>query len=402
MSNHILAFVYTPEVEGLSYPPDCPFKTQRAGLTRRRLELFGLLGNKQCMEITPKKASPTDMMQFHSARYLEELQSAARGELTLAGLEMGLGGPDTPVFKSMFDYSAWATGASLTAADLLLNGEADIAFNLLGGFHHAMPEKAAGFCYVNDVVLACMKLARAGKRVACVDLDAHHGDGTQAAFFSRNDVLTISLHESGKTLFPWGGFENEIGVGPGVGYNVNIPLPAGTYDEAFLMAFDSIVMPLLGAYNPDCIVLEIGMDTLAGDPLTHLCLTNNAYVDVTRRISRFNKPLLVLGGGGYNVENTVRGWAVVWRTFAGEDEEHDVSAGFGGVMLASTEWAGGLRDPAKAVTPEQRQAVMPELLTSLRMVSRLVFPYHSLPPIDTDKSIPGSQNTFIKTITIKT
>ena len=154
----------------------------------------------------------------------------------------------------------------MTAADLLLAGEADIVFNLLGGFHHARPEKAAGFCYINDVVLACLRLAEAGKRVACLDVDAHHGDGTQEAFYRRNDVLTISLHESGKTLFPWGGFESEMGEGPGLGYNVNVPLPAGTYDEAFLVAFDQIVVPLLQAYHPDILVLELGMDTLAGDP----------------------------------------------------------------------------------------------------------------------------------------
>ena len=123
-------------------------------------------------------------------------------------------------------------------------------FNLLGGFHHAMAERAGGFCYLNDVVLACMRLADAGKRVLYLDVDAHHGDGVQAAFYNRKDVMTISMHESGKTLFPWGGFENEIGEGAGSGYNVNVPLPAETYDEAFLWAFDRVVVPLVEAYFP--------------------------------------------------------------------------------------------------------------------------------------------------------
>jgi acetoin utilization protein AcuC len=363
----------------LGYPPDCPFKTQRAGLTRQRLLSFGLLGGEGRAEVPARKASLAELEEFHTARYLEELQRAAGGDLTVAGLHMGLGGPDTPVFKDVFEYGAWACGGALTAADLLLAGEADVAFNLLGGFHHAMPEKAAGFCYLNDVVLACMRLAEADKRIACVDVDAHHGDGTQAAFYRRNDVLTLSLHESGTTLFPWGGFENEIGEGQGLGCNVNVPLPAGTYDEAFLMAFDRIAVPVLEAFEPDVIVLELGMDTLAGDPLTHLCLTNSALVDALGQLLRFNKPILVAGGGGYHVENTVRGWALAWRTCCGE-EEHDFSAGMGGVMLASSEWAGGLRDRALAVTTEQRQAVEPELRATIDRVRHNVFRHQGLAP----------------------
>ncbi|MEK7677287.1 MAG: acetoin utilization protein AcuC [Verrucomicrobiota bacterium] len=373
MNDRKLAFLYAPEIEALSYPPDCPFKTQRAGLARQRLISLGLLGAEGRFEIAPRKASRTELERFHTARYLEELQRAAHGDLTVDGLQSGLGGPDTPVFKDMFEYGAWAGGAALTAADLLLAGQADIVFNLLGGFHHARPEEAAGFCYINDVVLACLRMAEAGKRVACLDVDAHHGDGTQEAFYRRDDVLTISLHESGKTLFPWGGFESEMGEGPGLGYNVNVPLPAGTYDEAFLMAFDRIVVPLLQAYRPDVLVLELGMDTLAGDPLTHLRLTNNAHVEVIQRLQRCACPVLVAGGGGYHVENTVRGWALAWRTFCGEGEEDDFSLGLGGVMLASTEWAGGLRDRALAITAEQRQAVEPELRATIETVINTVF-----------------------------
>jgi acetoin utilization protein AcuC len=380
MTERKLAFVYSPETEGLSYPPDCPFKTQRAGLTRRQLASFGLLGTPGREEVPARPATFDELQQFHTARYLKELQRTAGGDLTVEGLHMGFGGPDTPVFKDMFDYGAWAAGAALTASDLLLAGKADIAFHLLGGFHHAWPEKAGGFCYLNDVALACMRLADAGKRVVYLDVDAHHGDGVQEAFYRRSDVLTISLHESGKTLFPWGGFEHEMGEGPGLGYNVNLSLPAGTYDEAFLMAIDDGVMPLLGAFRPEVIVIELGMDTLAGDPLTHLCLTNNATVDVLNRLLRLNTPLLVAGGGGYNVDNTVRAWALAWRTCAGEDDEHDFSLGLGGVMLASTEWAGGLRDRALAVTAEQRQTVEAELRASIQIVTRDIFRHHGLSP----------------------
>jgi acetoin utilization protein AcuC len=303
MSNRKLAFLYTPEVKSLSYPHDCPFKTQRATLTRQWLLSFGLLGTENQFEVALGRASRADLEKFHTPRYLDELERAASGDLSVEGFQMGLGGPDTPVFKDMFAYSAWACGAALKGADLLLSGKADIAFNLLGGFHHAMAEKAAGFCYLNDVVLACMRLAGAGKRVLCLDVDAHHGDGTQAAFYQRKDVMTISLHESGNTLFPWGGFEDEIGEGEGRGYNVNVSLPAETYDDAFLAAFDRVVVPLSEAFAPDVLVLELGMDILAGDPLTHLRMTNNVVVEVVERLLRLNCPVLVAGGGG-----------ITWRT----------------------------------------------------------------------------------------
>jgi len=378
MNGRNLAFLYSPEAEALSYPPDCPFKTQRAGLARLRLKSLGLLGDENRFEFEPRRASLAELKPLHTAHYLEEMRRAADGDLTVDGLRMGFGGPDTPVFKGMFECGAWACGAGLAGAELLLHGRADIAFNLLGGFHHAFPDRAAGFCYLNDVALACMKLADAGKRVLYLDVDAHHGDGVQAAFYNRKDVMTISLHESGKTLFPWAGFENETGEGAGHGYNVNVPLPAETYDEAFLNAFDSVAMPLANAFAPDVLVLELGLDILAGDPLTHLRMTNNVVVEIVERVLKLDCPMLVAGGGGYHVENTVRGWALAWRTFCGENDDCDFALGMGGVMLASTEWAGGLRDRVLPVSAEQRASVEPELRTTIETVISNVFPLHGL------------------------
>lgn len=378
MNGRRQVFIHAPETDGMSYPPDCPFKTQRAILTRQRLLSLGLLGGPDEPELEPRQASPEELEWFHTPQYLDELQRASRGDLTVTGLHMGLGGEDTPVFPHMFEYPRLACGASLTAAELLLAGEAHVAFNLLGGFHHAMADRAAGFCYLNDVVIACERLARAGKRVAYLDVDAHHGDGVQQAFYRRRDVLTISMHESGKTLFPWGGFEHEIGEGPGLGWNVNVPLPPGTFDEAFLGAFRRVVLPILCAVRPEVLVLELGLDTLAGDPLTHLNLTNNVHVEIIRDLLPMGMPTLVVGGGGYHVDNTVRGWALAWQTFAGEAQEHDLSLGFGGVMLGSSEWAGGLRDHELPVRPDQRHAVESELGPTLDRVSGLLFPLHGL------------------------
>lgn len=379
MNDRRLAFLYAPAIENLPYPEDCPFKTERPTLTRKRLISFGLLGLPGRQEVLTRQATFDEVGRLHSARYLAELRRAAAGDLTVDGLHMGLGAPDTPVFPALLDYALYACGAGLDAADLLLSGQADIAFNLLGGFHHAMPEKAAGFCFLNDVALACLRLADAGKRVVYLDVDAHHGDGTQVMFYDRSDVFTISLHESGKTLFPWGGFEDEIGTGAGAGFNANLSLPAGCYDEAFLSAFNRAALPLVRAYAPDVVVVELGMDTLAGDPLTHLHMTNNIVVDVIESLMELRRPLLIAGGGGYHVENTVRGWALAWRTACGEGDEDIYSLGLGGVMLGNTDWAGGLRDRELRVTDERRAAVLPALETSIATLQQTLFPRHGLP-----------------------
>jgi acetoin utilization protein AcuC len=349
-------------------------------MTRDRLLSFGLLGGAHSKEVAARKASGADLLQIHTKAYLDQLERAAAGDLTVDGLHMGLGQEDTPVFPALFEYGSWACGAGLTAAEELIEGRADIAFNLLGGFHHAHPAKAGGFCYLNDVALACHHLARSGRRVACVDIDAHHGDGTQSIFYERRDVLTLSLHESGKNLFPWGGFEDEIGRAKGLGYNANLSLPADTYDDAFVSAIDRVAMPLLRANDPDVIVLELGMDILAGDPLTHLHMTNNVVVDVLQRFLALDKPMLIVGGGGYHVENTVRGWALAWRTCSGEDDADDCSFGLGGVMLGSSEWAGGLRDRVLPVVEEQRARVEPRLDESVQGLMTHLSPHHDLRP----------------------
>lgn len=370
-------FLHSDEIEGLSYPPDCPFNTKRAPRTLDLLSALSLLNGSDRGVLPPRRASRQELEAFHRPQYLDELERASSGELTVEGLHMGLGTPDTPVFPDLLTYGQWACGASLTAADLILHEGSRIVFNPWGGFHHARTDKAAGFCYVNDVVLACQRLAAAGKRVLFLDIDAHHGDGVQEAFYERSDVLTVSVHESGHTLFPWGGFENELGEGEGSGYCVNVPVPAETYDDAYLRIVRRVVYPVLDWYDPDVVVLELGMDALAGDPLTHLTLTNNAYASVVERVVRQDKPVLATGGGGYNIENTVRGWALAWKTLC-EEPDDDLSIGMGGVMLESTEWLGGLKDRELPVQESQRQRVLAEMERTFHRLSEGLSRLHGL------------------------
>lgn len=370
-------FIYSPEFEQYNYPAECPFNTRRAGLTRKTILSMGFMSGPDRCEKPPVRATRQELESFHARVYLDALEMTGKGDLDAEGFRMGLGTPDCPVFYGMFDYASLAAGASITGARMILSGEAGIAFNPSGGYHHAGSNYAAGFCYINDVVLAAMVLTNAGKRVAFVDLDVHHCDGVQTAFYSRKDVLTVSLHESGKTLFPGTGSENEIGEGDGRGYSVNIPLPVGTYDGAYLKAFREAALPVIRKYNPDIIIMELGMDALAGDPLAHLNLTNNVYAEIIGLIMNIGKPILATGGGGYNVDNTVRAWALAWSVLCG-DQIEDMTIGMGGIMLENTDWAGGLRDRVLLSDAGRRGAVDAEISATISRIKSTVFPIHGI------------------------
>ncbi len=198
------------------------------------------------------------------------------------------------------------------AADLVDNNEAAVAFNIAGGLHHARSSQASGFCYINDPVLAIRSLINRGRRVAYIDIDAHHGDGVQEAFYGTDKVLTISLHETGRTLFPGSGFEHEIGEGAGKGYSVNIPLPPETGDELFIHAFAGIVPLLVAAFKPDIVVSQLGVDTFRSDPLAHLNITTNGFCRVVGIIKAMAPKWVALGGGGYDIASVARAWTLAW------------------------------------------------------------------------------------------
>ncbi len=371
-------FIYSAELEKYSYPQDHPFNTMRAKRAHEILNSMGLLTGSGRKKIPPEPAERVILEKFHSADYLHALKKASEGHLTAEALNMGIGTPDCPVFKGLYDYAVLATGGTLVAAKLILSGSADVAFNPSGGYHHAGPESASGFCYINDVALACMVLADEGRKVLYLDVDVHHGDGVVNAFYDRCDVMTISLHEDPVALFPGTGFADEIGTGRGKGYCVNIPLPIGTYDQIYMKAFNAIVMPLIEAYDPDIIVFELGADALMGDPLAHMCLTNNCYADIIDFLLSLNKSILATGGGGYNVDNTARAWALAWSVLCGESNEYDMTLGAGGVMLESTDWQGGLRDREFVVRNMQKEMVLPGIETTIEAIKTNVFPIHGL------------------------
>jgi len=350
-------FIYSEELEEYQYPPEHPFNTIRARKTREVVNSMGLLSGGGRSEAAPVPAERIVLKKFHSARYLHALKTASKGKWDSEALNMGIGTQDCPVFEGLYDYAVLAAGGTLVAANLILSNSADAAFNPSGGFHHAGPERASGFCYINDVALACMILAEAGKRVLYLDVDVHHGDGVAYTFYGRSDVMTISFHENPRALFPGTGFEDEIGSGEGAGYCVNVPLPIGTYDEAYMKAFEAIALPLITAFGPDVFVFELGADALAGDPLAHLYLTNNVYADIINHLLSFSKPILATGGGGYNVDNTVRAWALAWSILCGGQAE---------------------RDRELAVSSQQRSTVTPAIEATIEAVKANVFHFHGI------------------------
>jgi acetoin utilization protein AcuC len=373
-------FVHGPTLDAFPYPDSCPFKTCRAGEVYKTLDSMGLLRGTDKIVVEPKQATFEALSKYHTKAYLEAMQKAGDGEYEVGMLAMNLGTGDCPVFEGMYEYATWAVGATITGARQIIEGKAKVAFNPSGGYHHAFSNMAGGFCYINDVVLGCMELADAGKKVLFLDIDVHHCDGVQSAFESRADVMTVSMHQDGRTLFPGTGFSGEIGTGDGEGYCVNLPLPSGMYDELYLKAFRSVVLPLIHAYEPDVIVLEAGADTLQGDPLAGFSLTNNVMVEVINNLLMFGKPILATGGGGYNVENTVRAWSLVWTALCGEQRDDDMMAGMGGVMLETTEWASGvgLRDRVLIPSNQQKERVDPVVENIIQQVKGLVFPIHGI------------------------
>jgi acetoin utilization protein AcuC len=270
----------------------------------------------------------------------------------------GLGPGDNPIFPGLFNWSLLVTGATLQAVDFVADGRGEIAFNIAGGLHHAMSARASGFCYINDPVIGIMRLLNRGKRVAYIDIDAHHGDGVQKAFYGINQVLTISLHETGYTLFPGTGFENEIGEGEGEGYSVNLPFPPYTDDEVYLWVFEEVVPELVHVFQPDVVVTQLGVDTFYNDPLTNLHFSILGYEKVLKRIKGLAPRWVALGGGGYNIFNVVQAWTLAWAVMNGIELNEKLPESFFKeavkMGIEERELRGHLRTPLHSQNKENR------------------------------------------------
>ena len=309
------------------FGPAHPLAPIRVELTVELARAFGVLHAPGVTVAAPEPAGTADLELVHDAAYIGVVReaSAAGQALDLATLfRYGLGTPDDPVFPGMHEASALVTGATLAAARAVWTGAADHGINVAGGLHHAMAGHASGFCVYNDPAIAIAWLLGEGaERVAYVDIDVHHGDGVQAAFWADPRVLTISLHEHPATLFPGTGLPTEIGAAGAEGSAVNVALPAGTRDAGWLRAFHATVPPLLRAFRPQVLVSQHGCDTHWSDPLANLQLTIDAQRAAHAAIHRLAHETaggrwLATGGGGYSlVEVVPRTWTHLLAEAAG-------------------------------------------------------------------------------------
>ena len=390
-------FIYSDELANYEYSPTHPFKPIRAKLTLDLCRRYGLIERPWIRLITPQPLGFEALAEFHDPTYLKFLQAvsakaADKGlrpdapgigqegsfDLDLQILRYGLGTDEHPIFPGVYEYSALTCGATLLGAQMVASGEIRVAFNPVGGFHHGAKDHAEGFCYVNDVAVAITHLLKKDVRVAFVDIDAHHGNGVQDAFYQDDRVLKISFHETGREIYPGSGFEDEIGAGKGKGYNVNVPLPRETDDEAFVRAFEEIVPPLLNAYAPDMVIAELGADTHVGDPLTHLSLTNNGYCLAVRKLAELAPKILALGGGGYDLYKTARSWTLAWAILNKLEPRDEYAGIVGGMMFGPEVEMGDLHDKEVYTVGIVKRQINKEIDRILDFIRQNVFPIHKI------------------------
>jgi acetoin utilization protein AcuC len=372
---------------GYDFGPGHPLAPIRVELTIELARAFGIFDDVQL--IVPAPASQEELELVHDAGYIEAVRRS--GETGRADRWHGLGTPDDPVFPRMHEASALVAGATLAAARAMWTGQAEHAANVAGGLHHAMRASASGFCIYNDPAIAIAWLLDHGAgRIAYVDVDVHHGDGVQAAFYDDPRVLTISLHEHPATLFPGTGLPTETGRGEAVGTAVNVALPAGTGDAGWLRALDAIVPPLIRAFRPEVLVSQHGCDSHRLDPLAHLELS----LDAQRRAQTVLHELahevaggrwLVTGGGGYELVQVVpRCWTHLLAEAAGRPIDPRT--------LTPMSWREYVKDRTGTHAPENMtDGVSPEFISyesasdladpvdrSIAATRAAVFPAHGL------------------------
>ena len=306
-----------------------PLRPERVLITYDHIRELGLIALGHVFEVESRSASDEEILAVHGADFVETVKGIDEGTVpSHAGLEFGLGTPDDPIFDGMHRASAAVCGASIVAAETVATGRAPYAFNPAGGLHHARAREASGFCIYNDPAVAIAKVLELHPdwRVLYLDVDVHHGDGVQWIFFDEPRVLTVSLHESGRYLYPGTGFESEIGVDEARGTSVNVPLPPYTGNADYLSALEAVLPAVAEAFRPDLILTQLGGDTHHGDPLAHLALTMSAYPSMARIIHEVARThcsdrWVATGGGGYQAETIVpRIWTIHFAEMCGAPE----------------------------------------------------------------------------------
>jgi acetoin utilization protein AcuC len=343
------------------FGPEHPLTPRRFGPS---IDLLQAVGAENFAE--PRVATDEELQRLHTRQYIRTVRNFANDPWHHVPSD-GIGPGDCPPFEGMHDASAAIAGGSIDAVARILAGEIEHAFNPGGGLHHAMAARASGFCIYNDVALAVARARDAGHRVLYVDLDVHHGDGTQALFWDDPQVLTFSIHESGQTLFPGTGFVEERGGDDALGTAVNVPLQLFTGDASWLAAVERVVPALADAFRPTFLVSQNGCDTHAYDPLANLRLSTAAYAGATKLLDSIAHEYcggrwFATGGGGYDAYRVVpRSWSLVWFAQAHREPPPQTPAEWRARWLADAKRYGQAPpqptfvDPADLLAPEREE-----------------------------------------------
>ncbi|WP_017726551.1 acetoin utilization protein AcuC [Halalkalibacterium ligniniphilum] len=312
------AFIYSEKQLAYQFNKNHPFNHQRLNLTFDLLKKMNAIQDEDI--VLPRMATDEELALIHDPSFIDAVKAGSRGELSQAVAQnFGLGTDDTPMFANMHEAAALLVGGTLTAVEQVMEGKAQHAVHLGGGLHHGFRGKASGFCIYNDSSIAIEYMRQKyGARILYVDTDAHHGDGVQWAFYDEPNVCTISIHETGRYLFPGTGNVNEKGQGEGYGFSINLPIDAFTEDDSFLHLYETAFREVIDFFKPDVILTQNGADAHFHDPLTHLCSSIRTYHEIPRLAHKLAHEYcdgrwIAVGGGGYDIWRVVpRAWAMIW------------------------------------------------------------------------------------------
>jgi histone deacetylase 3 len=302
-----VAYFYDVNVSNFYYGKKHPMKPHRLAMANSLIVNYDLISKMDVYK--PRRASTLDLIQFHSEEYIEFLKRVTPDTINKQETRQFCIFGECPPFPSVYEFCQLYTGASLDAATKINHKLCDIAINWAGGLHHARKDEASGFCYVNDIVLAIIELLKYHPRVLYIDIDVHHGDGVQDAFYLTDRVMTLSFHKYGGEFFPGTGDTIEVGKLSGKYYSLNVPFRDGVDDDSYRSLFEPIVESAIQKFRPSVIVLQCGADSLRGDRIGTFNLSLEGHGDCIRFVKKFGIPLMILGGGGYTIKNVARLWA---------------------------------------------------------------------------------------------
>lgn len=380
-----VALVWDDALAGYDFGHDHPLDPVRVELTVALIRAVGLLDHPHVDLVLPSTLDDAEVLRVHRPQFVRAVQRLSSDPSTTADWAFGLGPGDTPAFAGMHEASKLVAAASREAARLVLEGEAVHAFSPGGGLHHAMPDRAAGFCVYNDPAIAIDWLLEHGaERVAYVDVDVHHGDGVEVMFADDPRVLTISLHESGRYLFPGTGHVDDIGGDGARGHAANIPFLPGTDGNLWLDAFDRVVPSLLQAFAPDVLVTQLGCDTHLEDPLAHLALRVDDQAEIVARLHQLAHDVaggrwVATGGGGYELVRVVpRAWTIAFAEMVGAELPAEVPEGWRTFAASKDRGTPPTRfsDPAVEVEAAALGRALEAARDAARAVRELVLPHH--------------------------